>query len=91
MHNSSNGVITLVENIKFNNNFEKINENEKEELEKMGFFINNSVAYQNVIDGYNIFKADTLSTIIELTQKCNLKCVYCYQEDWNRTDSISEE
>ena len=65
---------------KFNNN--DINEEEKNILLEMGFLIkdDNELEYLEYIYNKKKFSKDSLNLTIKLTNDCNLRCKYCYQE-----------
>ncbi len=91
LYNSLNGSIVLLENKYLDNDFKSLDMDQKKQLEEMGFLLDSSKAYQQIIEAYDNCKSDRLSMIIELTQKCNLRCIYCYQEEWIREDRISND
>lgn len=65
---------------KFNNN--DINEEEKKILLEMGFLVkeDNELEYLEYIYNKKKFSKDSLNLTIKLTNDCNLRCKYCYQE-----------
>lgn len=79
---------------KFNNN--DINEEEKNILLEMGFLIkdDNELEYLEYIYNKKKFSKDSLNLTIKLTNDCNLRCKYCYQEhkknklSMNDTDTL---
>lgn len=91
LYNSINGAVILVENKTTNKTFNQWRDEEGLQLEGMGFFLGLKEAEAEVQSAYKNFKSDTLSMIIEMTEACNLRCVYCYQNDWQRSGAITPE
>lgn len=63
---------------------------EKEILFKMGFLIehDNELEYLEYIYNKKKFSKDSLNLTIKLTNNCNFRCKYCYQEHKKNTLSI---
>jgi len=91
LYNSVNSAVVLVENNRINNNFDKLTLEDNQQLEKMGFLKSAVDIDREIKETYINFKSDILTILIELTQACNLQCPYCYQSDWKKTSSISDE
>ena len=89
LYNSLNRSVILLDNEKLNNNFKNLSGDEINQLKEMDFLNDNNNPLRKITEIYDNCNSDVLNLIIELTQKCNLQCTYCYQEDWSKSDKIS--
>lgn len=76
--NFLNGLENLSDDIIYNLNNMEFLDSDDEILAKEKHFLNN-------------FITTNLKIIIELTDKCNFKCSYCYQNEWSKVNLLSEK
>ena len=56
------------------------------------FFVEDSVIQNHIIENLSTQTLqDKVDIVLSVTEKCNLACKYCYQFDWNKCDSLSDE
>lgn len=89
LFNSYNGSLVVLENKYLLNPETKLDDSQYHEMDSMGFFIPSSTIDELVKDKIQNFKSDQLDVVIEMTRVCNFSCVYCYQKEWPKTQSIS--
>lgn len=74
--------------------YSKFNKEQYNNLIKNGFIINEFVNEEKIIEyRYQSFRfnTDRLSLVIAPTMNCNCHCIYCYEKDENRSDTMSAE
>ncbi|MDX1301830.1 radical SAM protein [Photobacterium sp.] len=89
LYNSINRATVLLEREKLQDGVIRGSEGELDELRRLGFFLSDVEAISHIQNTYNNFYSNRLEIIIELTEKCNMDCVYCYQSQWNKNSNIS--
>ncbi len=90
LYNSFNGSIILIEKRHLYENFKNLDMNDVKILENLEFFLDKETIQNQIIESYKSSN-ETLNLIVEFTQKCNLRCPYCYQSAWGRMSDISKE
>ena len=94
--NKLNSAIVLMDKNRIKNNngkyFCDITEEEFEDFKENDFFFS-SEEVQKYIESNMKFPVETneVEITISVTEKCNLLCEYCYQESWNKEESIGKK
>ena len=91
LYNSLNGAVVLVDMTDIETHFQNMSPQDNNELKRLGFFETNQECESVLKRMYLDTEPTELDIIIEFTQKCNLRCPYCYQSAWGRKNEISIE